>query len=308
MSKLSDREISMSVEKVLENLDPSTEPESAIRPYADLISTKNLKGTSFAHRVVRKFTRPMLGLYKKYFKDYLDQQTRVDKYVFEEIGTTNKRVDELFIKFDEKIFETHKLLDNFKKEILFELVDLKGGGASTNDLKQIKQRVINADKVAKLKKVNIGSGFDIREDYINIDHRALEGVDVVADVKDLPFKPQSLDEIFASHVAEHFIERDFKEILKYWFTLIAPKGQIRIIVPNIELMAKRYTSGELTWEQLRGVALGGQDYASDYHFNHFSVASMKELVTSTLPEAKFEVADPGRRNGDCYEMEILIKR
>ena len=75
MSKLSDREISMSVEKVLENLDPSTEPESAIRPYADLINTKNLKGNSFAHRVVRKFTRPMLGLYKKYFKDYLEQQT-----------------------------------------------------------------------------------------------------------------------------------------------------------------------------------------------------------------------------------------
>lgn len=308
MGKLSEREISTSVEKVLANLDPNNEPESGIKPYRKLIGVSYIRGNSFKHRVLKKIFSPFLKLYTKFFEGYLDQQTRVDKYVFDEVSILNKRIDDLYVKLDEKVFETHKLIESFKKEVVFELVELKGGGANHANIKEIKQQIINPEKVKKLKQVNIGCGFDIREEYINIDHRALEGVDVVADVKDLPFSKDSLHEIFASHVAEHFIERELKEILKYWFSLIEPKGHIRLIVPNIEVMARKFSSGDLTWEQLRGVALGGQDYASDYHFNHFSVSSMKALVETSLPNAKFEVVDAGRKNGDCYEMEVLIKK
>lgn len=314
MSKLSQSEIDAAVAKSLNTLDPAEEQVEGIRPYKSLIGIQNIKGNRYRHRIVKKLVAPYIKLHRKLYEGYYEQQTRVDSYVMQEIGLLHQRIDDLPVvlsldkKFDASTFETQKLIDKFKKEILFELVELKGGSAAHSEYVKPETKIINAPRVNSLKKVNIGCGTDVRDDYINVDHRAIEGVDVVADVLDLPFKPGSLKEIFASHVAEHFIQKDLAKVLQYWYGLLDKGGAIRLIVPNIEDMAKRYTRGELTWEEFRSVALGGQDYASDYHFNHFSVASMKDLVRATLPEAKFEIVSPSRRNGECFEMEVLIKK
>ena len=59
-------------------------------------------------------------------------------------------------------------------------------------------------------KLNVGCGSDIREDYLNVDARELPGVDVVADVRQLPFEPRSVDELYASHTIEHFREHQLR--------------------------------------------------------------------------------------------------
>ena len=53
-------------------------------------------------------------------------------------------------------------------------------------------------------RVNLGSGHVPREGFVNVDARELEGVDVVADVRSLPFEPGTVAEIYSSHLVEHF--------------------------------------------------------------------------------------------------------
>jgi len=59
-------------------------------------------------------------------------------------------------------------------------------------------------------KVNLGSGHDIRDGYVNVDRMPLPGVDVVAELDDrdkvtLPFDDDSVDEFLAIDLVEHIV-------------------------------------------------------------------------------------------------------
>lgn len=60
-------------------------------------------------------------------------------------------------------------------------------------------------------RLHLGCGGDIRPGWINLDARALPGVDVVADLdacrrRKLPFAADSIDEFHASHLLEHLTD------------------------------------------------------------------------------------------------------
>lgn len=56
-----------------------------------------------------------------------------------------------------------------------------------------------------MKKLNIGCGNEIKKGYINLDFVRQPGVNVVHDLHKFPwpFKDNSFDEVYASHVLEH---------------------------------------------------------------------------------------------------------
>ena len=56
-----------------------------------------------------------------------------------------------------------------------------------------------------MKKLNVGCGDDIKEGYTNLDFVKLGGVDVVHDLNKFPwpFKDNTFDRVYASHVLEH---------------------------------------------------------------------------------------------------------
>ena len=306
---LAKQEIDLAVEKALSSLDEvvgeTPQGPTALKSYIDTVGVDNIKGSGVKKRVVRKVLGPSSALAKKLMQGYLEQRTKVDTTIQDTLWLQQREMTQMRNEFREVIqkdaYETQKLVDGFKKEILAELVDLKPARAS-----KVATKVINRAKVDKIKKINIGSGRDIREDYVNVDHRQIDGVDVVADVHSLPFEEGSLDEIYASHVVEHFTEKDAKNILAYWFTLLKKDGVIRIIVPNIDVMAREYAKGNITWSAFHSVILGAQDYASDHHFNQFSLDSMEELVMAAIPKAKFEIIEGARPNGESIEMEVTV--
>lgn len=91
------------------------------------------------------------------------------------------------------------------------------------------------------KLLNLGCGRRFHKDWINLDfiatppfvksHNLLEG---------LPFDSESIDVIYHSHLLEHFSKEKGFFLLKECFRVLRPKGIIRIVVPDLELIAIYY--------------------------------------------------------------------
>jgi predicted SAM-dependent methyltransferase len=172
-------------------------------------------------------------------------------------------------------------------------------------------RVTNEAKVSSMAgnlRVNVGAGHLTREDYLNVDTRELPGIDIVADVRDLPFAAEELTEIYSAHLLEHFpVEELRRVILPRWVSLLEDGGKLVSVVPDVETMVAERAAGRLSFDDFVEVMYGGQEYAGDFHFSGFS----KDTLATLLEEAGLEdvkVIEEGRRNGACYEMEIEAVR
>ena len=207
--------------------------------------------------------------------------------------------------------ELWERLEFVRREIFYEMKFASGpreqstGPTATRILNQ--EKVENARQSGNLR-VNIGCGHVPIDGYVNVDMRDLPGVDVVADVGDLPFETGSVDEVFSSHVLEHFPEEQLRRaLLPHWHNVLAPGGKLRAIVPDGEAMLAQYAEGNYPFEEFREVLFGAQEYEGDFHFNLLTPDSLRKLLT----EAGFsniEVPAKGRRNGKCYEFEIVAER
>ena len=202
-----------------------------------------------------------------------------------------------------------------RAESLFELrAKLPGGtlptvpGAATA-APVVAARILAPEKLRAMQaagalRVNVGCGHIPLDAYLNTDMRELPGVDVVADAAGLPFEPGMVAEIHSAHLLEHFpIEHLRRVVLPHWRSLLRQGGELRAIVPDAEAMLADFATREMSFDDLREVTYGLQDYDGDYHFNMFS----RDQLAGLLREAGFvEVAfaAQGRRNGKCREMEI----
>ena len=123
-----------------------------------------------------------------------------------------------------------------------------------------------------MKKVNLGSGTTCLDDWVNIDssfnarlakyprlRHLLFKVGIlpkeyyevpwsehihkimVRDVrKKLPFDDRSVDFIYSSHLIEHLRKDEAEKVLRECFRVLKKGGLIRLVVPDLELMARIY--------------------------------------------------------------------
>ncbi|RCJ06758.1 hypothetical protein DDK22_19970 [Cupriavidus necator] len=195
-----------------------------------------------------------------------------------------------------------------RRELMYEMRHGAKPVGAAGDSLEVQSRVIDADKLAAARatclKINLGCGHVPLEGYMNVDRRELTGVDIVSEVTGLPLQPGDVDEVFSSHLIEHFPQEQLRrELLPYWKSLLKPGGRFRAVVPDAEAMIQEYTAGRYPYDDMREVMYGGQDYDGDFHFNMFTPEHMRRL----LEEAGFtriEIPAAGRRNGKCYEFEI----
>ena len=125
-----------------------------------------------------------------------------------------------------------------------------------------------------MKKLHLGCGTKHLEGYTNIDIRYLPGVDEVNNIRFLRnYKENSVDEIYACHVLEHFGRWEYKEVLRRWFEILKPKGQLRLAVPNFSSICKYYTKTN-DLKSLIGLLYGGQDYDENYHYTTFDIFTL----------------------------------
>lgn len=155
-------------------------------------------------------------------------------------------------------------------------------------------------------RVNVGCGEKPLDGYVNVDFRALAGVDVVADAGRLPFEPGTVDELASFHLIEHFREHHAETVLlPYWRSLLRPgSGRLRVVTPNFAVLTDHVRDGRLDFRQFKTVTFGAQDYSGDDHFALYSPATLERLLIAAGFTA-VEVLAERRQNGLSPELEVL---
>ena len=225
-----------------------------------------------------------------------------------------RELDEIRARVD-RVSVVEQRIEMIRAEIMLEMRygQTAGDTEATRQATAIEPTIVDQAKLdtavaARAVRLNIGAGHAAMAGYLNVDMRELPGIEIVAAVDRLPFEPGSVDEIFSSHILEHFPEPALiRSLLPYWFGLLRPGGTFRAIVPDLDAMATAYGKGEFSFERLRLVTYGGQEYEGDFHFTGFTPASLSALLADAgFVETKVLAA--GRPNGECLEFEIVAMR
>lgn len=95
-------------------------------------------------------------------------------------------------------------------------------------------------------KLNVACGDDYEEDYINLDYYPNENskIDAKCDVKKLPYDDNTIDEIKAFHIIEHFDFFEGQEALKEWYRVLKPGGKLYLETPNFLELCKAFVAAD----------------------------------------------------------------
>lgn len=199
-------------------------------------------------------------------------------------------------------------MELIRSELAFELKYGQDRQASL----PVEPKVVDEDKLTRARaeglRVNLGCGHLPLAGYVNVDQRDLPGVDVICRADQLPLEQGEVIEIFSAHLVELFPQEHVeRELLPYWVSLLRPGGELRTVVPDIGAMLAGYEEGTVTYAELRAVVFGGQEHQGDFHFNMYTVESFSELVAAA-GLVEIEVEDRARRNGACFEFQIVGRK
>ena len=155
-----------------------------------------------------------------------------------------------------------------------------------------------------MKKLNLGSGTTCLDDWINIDSsfnarlakyprirhllfkvgflpkkyyempwsKHIHKIMVREVRKKLPFDDESIDVIYSSHLIEHLRKNEAEKVLRDVFRVLKKGGLLRLIVPDLELMARNYLK-EI--EKIRNGQLGGHYLPSEKFLNMLDLGNEK---------------------------------
>lgn len=83
-----------------------------------------------------------------------------------------------------------------------------------------------------MSKLHLGCGDMILEGYVNCDLYNPKA-DIKCDVRSLPFDDDSAEEVYASHLIEHFDIKEAFEVLKEWRRVLKTDGVLVIETPDL---------------------------------------------------------------------------
>lgn len=244
-------------------------------------------------------------------RDHFDRLERGSEVLTEEIRNQYRWIEGLATQFQDH----RDLILILARKLQMLALDVRERNAFEVDLAQVPEpRIVTPEgysqRIAMMGdqvRINLGCGEKPLGSYINVDFREMSDVDIIADVRALPFEPGSVAEIMSAHLVEHFRQHQLKsQILPYWKDLLAEGGTLRIICPNWHAMMRRLADGRMSYEDFRQVTFGAQDYVGDDHFAMYTPESLSDLLRECGFE-DIEVLATDRMNGQCPEMELTAK-
>lgn len=137
-------------------------------------------------------------------------------------------------------------------------------------------------------KLNIGGGPIDLPGYTNIDRKAgLEAFPLTG------IETESVDEVYASHILEHFGHGHIRQVLMEWVRVLKPGGVLKVAVPDFQKIAAMYQGHSEA--PVQAYTMGGQIDDDDFHcclFDHDTLYGALDAVgLIDIQGWKSEVAD-----------------
>lgn len=115
----------------------------------------------------------------------------------------------------------------------------------------------------------------IAPDHMTVWQVAGENVDLTMDLKELTFRPGSLESIVAIHVLDHLFPAEIVPALKNWYDCLAPGGALSIIVDDFEYVARAVVGADIS------IDMFNQEHS---HPTQFS----RDTISKALGDAGFK--------------------
>ena len=129
---------------------------------------------------------------------------------------------------------------------------------------------------------NIGCGWrDFGKGWIHIDGGDYDHLDS-DDIFIKEYESNSADLIYSSHFIEYLDREEVIPLLKRWKEVLKPNGVMRLAVPDFEVYANLYSSGEYPLDNFLGVLYGKMPMGDEtiYHKTVYDFDSIKKLLES----------------------------
>ncbi len=128
-------------------------------------------------------------------------------------------------------------------------------------------------------KLHIGCGPKNLPSWKHYDIRKIDDhIDYVGSADDLSiFADNSIEEIYACHLLEHFGRHKVDNVLREWFRVLVHKGTIHIAVPDFSAIVEVYNKNHNV-QEVMGLLFGGQDYPNNFHYCTFDYTLLSEKL------------------------------
>ena len=145
-------------------------------------------------------------------------------------------------------------------------------------------------------KLNLGEGPKPLEGFIGVDR--MNGQEAYP----LAYPDGSAEEIYASHLLEHFTPPEIPKVLADWVRVLQPGGTLRIAVPDFAKICEWYTGKQ--WDKpIHASLMGGQTNPEDFHKSLFDEQSLTlKLQQAGLTDIKRWRAEIT----DCAALEVSL--
>jgi hypothetical protein len=117
--------------------------------------------------------------------------------------------------------------------------------------------------------LNLGAGCTVIDGFTPIDRR------LDSEVYPLAYADNSVDEIRASHILEHFGWKHVEDVLSEWVRVLKVGGIIRIAVPDFDWIAENRNADPKS----RFYLMGGQMDDDDYHKTAWTESTLREAMS-----------------------------
>lgn len=126
-----------------------------------------------------------------------------------------------------------------------------------------------------LLKLHLGCGNQHIDNYVNLDSRKTRAVDLVCNIKQLPYLDNSAEVIETYHVIEHLPRHEVPRALNEWYRVLSHGGRLIIECPDVDELMRRYLEGDE--KQLDGI-FGLQRFEGDYHLFGYNFKKLKTAL------------------------------
>ena len=141
-------------------------------------------------------------------------------------------------------------------------------------------------------KINLGSGHEYKEGYINVDDGSIFDAkrDVTADLFTYDREPESVDEILLSHIVMYIRPEELKPLLKRWYGWLKKGGRIIIETSDIN-KAMKIALGSSKSEEWGMINIFGTPETGPHRWGWSPAALTVEIYHAGFRDLKYSKGD-----------------